>query len=102
MAYIGTDSKKRVDVCICVTDSLCCMAETNTILYDNYTPIKITLKRSSHSPGKNSSSQSLPVSQDYVSIQAVTYSLNQEYDFLIFCSIFRYPLQWATNAVRSA
>ena len=32
MTYIGKESKKRVDVCICITDSLCCIAETNTTL----------------------------------------------------------------------
>ena len=29
------------DICICITDSLCYTAETNTILQSNYTPIKI-------------------------------------------------------------
>ena len=32
MAYIGKESKKRVDICICITDSLCCICEINTIL----------------------------------------------------------------------
>ena len=35
MAYMGKDSKKkkkRVDICICITDSLCCTPETNTTL----------------------------------------------------------------------
>ena len=31
---------KRVDACICATDSHRCMPETNTILRTNYTPIK--------------------------------------------------------------
>ena len=35
MTYMGKESEKRVDLCICVTDSLCCTAETNTILYVN-------------------------------------------------------------------
>ena len=29
---------------MCITDSLCCTAETNTTLQINYTPIKINLK----------------------------------------------------------
>ena len=28
------------DICIVIADSLCCIAETDTTLYDNYTPIK--------------------------------------------------------------
>ena len=33
MAYIGKESKKkRVDICVCVTDSLYCMPEINTTL----------------------------------------------------------------------
>ena len=32
MTYVGIESKKRVDICICITDSLCCTAETNTTL----------------------------------------------------------------------
>ena len=40
----GKESK-RVDICICITDSLCCISETNTTLSINYTPIKINLKR---------------------------------------------------------
>ena len=31
MAYMGKESKK-VDICICITDSLCCTPETNTTL----------------------------------------------------------------------
>ena len=30
---------------ICITESLCCTAETNTTLEINYTPIKIFTKR---------------------------------------------------------
>ena len=33
-----------MDICICITDSLCCTAETNTILYINYTLIKTKKK----------------------------------------------------------
>ena len=32
MTYMGKESKKRVDICICITDSLCCTAETNATL----------------------------------------------------------------------
>ena len=32
MACMGKESKKRVDICMCLTDSLCCTAETNTAL----------------------------------------------------------------------
>ena len=32
MTYMGKESKKRVDTCICITDSLRCTAETNTTL----------------------------------------------------------------------
>ena len=28
-----------MDICICITDSLCCTAETNTTFKINYTPI---------------------------------------------------------------
>ena len=37
----GTEIQKGRDMCICVADSLCCTAETNTKLQGNYTPIKI-------------------------------------------------------------
>ena len=36
----GREIQERGDICICVTDSLCGTAETNTILESNYTPIK--------------------------------------------------------------
>ena len=42
---MGKESK-RVDMRICITDSLCSTVEANTILRINYTPIKINLKRS--------------------------------------------------------
>ena len=44
MTYLGTESKKRVDTCILITDSLCYRAETNT-LYINYIPTKINLNK---------------------------------------------------------
>ena len=31
---------KRIDLCICITEWLCCMAEIITTLYTNYTSIK--------------------------------------------------------------
>ena len=31
MAYVGKESKKRVDIRICLTDSLCCIPETKTL-----------------------------------------------------------------------
>ena len=44
MTCTEIESKKEW-ICICVTDSLCCTAETNTTLYINYTPIKIKKKK---------------------------------------------------------
>ena len=35
---------KTVDVCVCITNSLCYTAETNTTLWIIYTPIKIIVK----------------------------------------------------------
>ena len=32
------------DICICITDSLCYTAETNTPLWSNYAPIKMLKK----------------------------------------------------------
>ena len=32
MTHMGKESKKRVDICICITDSLCCTPATNTTL----------------------------------------------------------------------
>ena len=32
MTHMGKESKKRIDICVCITDSLCCTAETNTTL----------------------------------------------------------------------
>ena len=40
MAYVGKESK-RVDICICITDTLCCTPETNTTFKISYTAIKI-------------------------------------------------------------
>ena len=44
------------DICICIADSLCCTAETNTTLLSNYTPIKkkesgISKSTTSHTAG---------------------------------------------------
>ena len=37
----GKEIQKRGDICIHTADSLCCTAETNTMLSSNYTPKKI-------------------------------------------------------------
>ena len=34
-----------MDMCMCMTDSLCCTPETNTTLLVNYTPIKLKKKK---------------------------------------------------------
>ena len=39
------ESKERRGICLCITDSLCCIPEANTILYINYIPIKIKKKK---------------------------------------------------------
>ena len=41
MTYMGKESKKRVDICIWITDSLSCTPGANTTLQVNYTPINI-------------------------------------------------------------
>lgn len=41
ITYMGKESEKE-QICICVTDLLCCTSETNTT---NYTPIKFILKK---------------------------------------------------------
>ena len=33
--------KKYGDICVCISDSVCCKAETNKPLYSDYTPIKM-------------------------------------------------------------
>ena len=42
----GGAASKRVKIyayeCICITDSLCCITETKTTLWSNYSPIKKT------------------------------------------------------------
>ena len=48
MAYLGKESKKSLDICICITDSLCCTPETNTTLSINHTPIKNFKKTKNH------------------------------------------------------
>ena len=30
---------KRLDICVCITESVCCTSETNTALWINYTPV---------------------------------------------------------------
>ena len=44
MTYMGKESLKRMDIYVCVTDSFCCRAETNTTLQINYTSIKLLKK----------------------------------------------------------
>ena len=43
----GKEIPKRGDICKRTADSLCCTVETNTALWSNYTPVKITLKKQS-------------------------------------------------------
>ena len=40
----GEKIRKRGNICICITDSLCCTVDTNTILQSNYMPIRVILK----------------------------------------------------------
>ena len=44
MVCMGKDYK-RLDICICIADSLCCTPETNTTLKINCSPIKNFLKK---------------------------------------------------------
>ena len=46
MAYMGKNLKK-VDICICITDSLCYTLEANTTVWINYTLIIVFLKNGS-------------------------------------------------------
>ena len=41
MAYMGKEPLKRVDICICITNSVSYTPGTNTTVQINYTPIKI-------------------------------------------------------------
>ena len=36
ITYNGKKSEKKKDMCICITESLCCMPETNTTLNQLY------------------------------------------------------------------
>ena len=36
---MGKEFEKRLDICICITESLCCIPEANTTLLINYIPI---------------------------------------------------------------
>ena len=38
ITYMRKESVKRMNTCVCITDSLFCIPETNTTLYINYTP----------------------------------------------------------------
>ena len=42
--------KRYGDICICITDSLCYKAETNTPLLSSYTPIKMLNKKKKDFP----------------------------------------------------
>ena len=42
MAHMRTESKR---LSICITDSVCCTAESNITLWINYNPIKINFKK---------------------------------------------------------
>ena len=37
----GSRGSRYGDVCMHITDSLCCATETSTVLWSSYTPIKI-------------------------------------------------------------
>ena len=39
-AWMGDGFEGRMDVCICVAESLCCSPETTTILLIDFTPIQ--------------------------------------------------------------
>ena len=41
----GERVRKRTEVCVCRTESLCCTAERTTTLHINYTPIKLKKKK---------------------------------------------------------
>ena len=43
--------KKRMDKCICITDSLSCKPETNTALQINYTPKQFLKIKKPEFPG---------------------------------------------------
>lgn len=45
MTYTGKGSKKRVNICINVTDLLRCTCETSTTLLINYTPSETFFKK---------------------------------------------------------
>ena len=40
ITYIGKESEKRTDICVCVNESLCFTSETNTLSKTNYNLIK--------------------------------------------------------------
>ena len=54
---MGSKSKKIGDICICITDSLCSVADTNIILVSesNYTPMENFKKQSCHDNKMSSS-----------------------------------------------
>ena len=57
ITYMRKESVKRMNTCVCITDSLFCIPETNTTLYINYTPKIFLIKNNkrneeSREPGK--------------------------------------------------
>ena len=44
ITYLRKESVKRMNMCVCITGLLCCIPETNTTLYINYTPIFFLIK----------------------------------------------------------
>ena len=49
----GREAQEGGDICICIADSLCYTAETNTTMENNYTPIKMLKKTSKRKKFKN-------------------------------------------------
>ena len=53
------------DICIFIADSLCCTAETDTTLYNNYTPIKNKTTRVNQGIGVEISSIRVPIGKQH-------------------------------------
>ena len=49
ITYMRKKSVKRMNMCICITDSLCYIPETNTTLYINYIPKFFLIKKNKRS-----------------------------------------------------
>ena len=39
MTLMGKESEKRIDTCVCITESLCCTPKTITTLLNKHAPI---------------------------------------------------------------